>query len=152
MSDPALLPPMGTLGGGVHRFPVRVYFEDIDAARIVYHAKYLHWFERARTELLRLLDIHQGEANDAGEGVYAVADLAIRYLTPAKLDDALVIETRALELGAASVRVKQQCWRGATLLAEQTVRVGFIGPDGRPRRQPADWRARFTQLTEPETA
>ncbi|OYW43928.1 MAG: tol-pal system-associated acyl-CoA thioesterase [Sphingomonadales bacterium 32-68-7] len=152
MDATLLPPPSGTLERGLHRFPVRVYYEDTDAGGIVYHASYLRFFERARTELLRLLGIHQGAASDAGEGVYAVADLAIRYAVPARLDDTLTIETRALEIRAASVRAHQRALRGDTLVAEQTVRVGFIGPDGRPRRQPAAWRAALEQFNPEEPA
>lgn len=145
------LPPSGALDGGVHRFPVRVYFEDTDLSGLAYHANYLKWFERARTDLLRLLGIDQRGAFEAGEGVYAVADLAIRYLASAKLDDVLMVETTALELRAASVRLLQRAFRDGEPIAEMTVRVGFIAPDGRPRRQPQAWRETFTRLTPQES-
>jgi len=140
------LPPSGALEGAVHRFPVRVYFEDTDLSGMAYHANYLRWFERARSDMLRLLGIDQRSAHESGEGVYAVADLAIRYVAPARLDDVLTIETTALELRAASVRLLQRALRQDQLVAEMTVRVGFIAPDGRPRRQPDAWRATFTRL------
>ncbi len=140
------LPPSGALEGAVHRFPVRVYFEDTDLSGMAYHANYLRWFERARSDMLRLLGIDQRSAHESGEGVYAVADLAIRYVVPARLDDVLTIETTALELRAASVRLLQRALRQDQLVAEMTVRVGFIAPDGRPRRQPDAWRATFTRL------
>jgi acyl-CoA thioester hydrolase len=145
------LPPSGALDGAVHRFPVRVYFEDTDLSGLAYHANYLKWFERARSDLLRLLGIDQRGAHERGEGVYAVADLAIRYLAPARLDDVLTIETTALELRAASVRLLQRALRQDQLVAEMTVRVGFIAPDGRPRRQPDAWRATFTRLIPEES-
>lgn len=140
------LPPSGALDGPVHRFPVRVYFEDTDLSGLAYHANYLKWFERARSDLLRLLGIDQRAALEGGEGVYAVADLAIRYLAPAKLDDVLMVETTALELRAASVRLLQRALRDDAPIAEMTVRVGFISPDGRPKRQPDPWRQTFTRL------
>ena len=143
-------PPSGVLDGAVHRFAVRVYFEDTDLSGVAYHANYLRWFERARTDLLRLLGIDQRGAFEAGEGVYAVAGLTIRYFAPARLDDVLQIETRALELRAASVRLLQRALRDEELIAEMTVHVGFIAPNGRPRRQPDAWREIFTRLT-PET-
>jgi acyl-CoA thioester hydrolase len=133
-------PASGRFDGALHRFPVRVYYEDTDAGGVVYHSNYLRWFERARTEVLRLLGIVQSGTD---EGIYAVADLSIRYAAPARLDDAVTIETRALEIGAASVRMSQQALRGKQLLAEATIRIGFLGADGRPRRQPAEWRAKF---------
>ncbi len=143
-------PSTGTFDGTVHRFAVRAYFEDTDLSGVVYHANYLRWFERARSELLRLLGIEQRPVHEAGEGAYAVAELSIRYLVPARLDDAVTIETRAEEIGAASCRMHQQAWRGDTLLAEARLRIGFVGPDGRPRRQPAAWRMAFAALVQPE--
>ena len=140
MAAPLPPPPCGEFRDGVHLFPVRVYYDDTDAGGVVYHSNYLRWFEHARTEVLRLLGIVQSETD---EGIYAVADLSIRYLAPARLDDAVTIETRALELRAASVRMGQRALKEDALLAEATVRIGFVGPDGRPRRQPAQWRAKF---------
>jgi acyl-CoA thioester hydrolase len=130
-------------GGGVHRFPLRVYFEDTDFSGVAYHANYLRWMERARSDLLRVLGIDQRGAFEAGDGVYAVAELRIRYRMPARLEDDLIVETRCIALGGASVTMDQRVLRGADLLAEATVRAGFLTPGGRPRRQPADWLARF---------
>lgn len=145
-------PPSGRIEGPLHLFPVRVYFEDTDLSGVVYHANYLKWFERARSDLLRVLGVDQRAAQEAGEGVYAVADLAIRYFAPARLDDAITVRSRALELGAASVRLLQQAWREDLLLAEMNVRVGFITPEGRPRRQPQAWREAFAPLLADEGA
>ena len=145
-------PPSGRIEGPLHLFPVRVYFEDTDLSGVVYHANYLKWFERARSDLLRVLGVDQRAAQEAGEGVYAVADLAIRYFAPARLDDAITVRSRALELGAASVRLLQQAWREDLLLAEMNVRVGFITPEGRPRRQPQAWREAFSPLLADEGA
>lgn len=140
------IPPGGCLDGPVHRYAVRAYFEDTDLSGVVYHANYLRWFERARSDLLRLLGIDQRTAWEAGEGAYAVSELTIRYVAPARLDDCVVIETIAEDLGAASCRMRQQAFRNDTLLAEMRLRVGFVGPDGRPRRQPAPWRAAFASV------
>jgi acyl-CoA thioester hydrolase len=149
-ATPPPAPPSGTFQGPLHLFPLRVYYEDTDVSGMVYHANYLRWFERARSDLLRLLGIEQGRAYAEGLGNYTVAELTIRYLAPARLDDAVTIATTALELGAASVRLRQRALKGDDLLADATVRVGFISPDGRPRRQPADWRAAFETLRSPK--
>lgn len=141
-------PPSGTLDGTTHRFPLRVYFEDTDLTGMVYHANYLKWFERARTELLRLIGVEQRDTHEGGGGAYAVAELSIRYLAPARLDDEIVIESRAVEIRAASCRLVQRALRGETLVAEAQLRVGFVGADGRPRRQPEEWRAAFTRMME----
>lgn len=140
--------PGGLIDGPRHLFAVRAYYEDTDLSGIVYHANYLRWFERARSDLLRMLGIDQRSAVEGGEGAYAVADLAIRYARPARLDDTVIIETTCPEMGAASVRIVQRALRDGDLVAEQTVRVGFIDPAGRPRRQPAAWRAAFARFSE----
>jgi len=152
--SPLPQPPGGLFDGSLHLFGLRVYYEDTDLSGIVYHANYLRWFERARSDMLRLLGVDQRAAAEAGEGTYAVADLAIRYVAPARLDDAIVITTSATERRAASVRLQQRALRqvegGAVpeLLAEAAIRVGFVGPDGRPRRQPAAWRDAFDAVLE----
>ena len=150
MADP-ISPPEGRIEGKRHLYAVRVYYEDTDLTGIVYHANYLRWFERARSDLLRLLDIDQRAAVETGEGNYAVAGIELRYLAPAKLDDAVWIQTEALDIGAASVRLRQRALRDDTLLADATVRVGFVGPEGRPRRQPLAWREAFARYSPAES-
>ncbi|MEJ5978571.1 YbgC/FadM family acyl-CoA thioesterase [Novosphingobium sp. PS1R-30] len=146
-------PTSGRFDGPVHRFAVRAYFEDTDLSGVVYHANYLRWFERARSDMLRLLGIDQRAAHEAGEGAYAVADLSIRYLSPARLDDAVLIETRAEELRKASCRMHQLAWRGDLLLSEARLRVAFVSPSGRPRAQPSAWLDAFASiLSAPEPA
>lgn len=137
------VPAGGSILRGAHYYAVRVFFEDTDLSGVVYHANYLRWFERARSDLLRMLDIDQRHAHEGGEGAYAVSDLAIRYAAPARLDDDVLIETRAMQIGRASCRLKQRAFREDQLLAEMDVRVGFVAPNGRPRRQPEKWRAAF---------
>jgi acyl-CoA thioester hydrolase len=136
-------PPGGVLAGARHLYAVRVYYEDTDLSGITYHANYLRWFERARSDLLRMLGIDQRAAIETGEGAYALSEVNLKYLSPARLDDDVVIETRCTELGAASCRMHQIARRGDAILCEAHLRVGFITLDGRPRRQPAAWRAAF---------
>ena len=140
-------PPGGVFDGPKHLYAVRVYYEDTDLSGITYHANYLRWFERARSDLLRMLEIDQRsaiEAEDkADQGAYAVSEINLKYLRPAKLDDDVVIETMCTELGAASCRMHQIARRGDEALCEATLRVGFISLEGRPKRQPAPWRAAF---------
>ena len=139
-------PPDGVIDGARHLYAVRVYYDDTDLSGIVYHANYLRWFERARSDLLRCLGIDQRAAAEAGEGAYAVSELSLRYLRPARLDDDILIETRCTEMGAASCRMAQRALRGGQVLAEVVLRVGFVSPDGRPRRQPAAWRQSFASF------
>ena len=136
-------PPGGVIDGARHLYAVRVYYEDTDLSGITYHANYLRWFERARSDLLRMLDIDQRAAIESGEGAYALSEVALKYLRPARLDDDVVITTVCTELGAASCRMHQVARRGDEDLCEATLRVGFISLDGRPKRQPREWRTAF---------
>ena len=139
-------PPSGLRASGTHFYACRVYFEDTDLSGVVYHANYLRFMERARSDLLRVLGIDQRGAYEGGEGVYAVADLSIRYAAPARLDDDLIIETRCTALGGASVTMRQRIFRDEVLLTDATVRAGFLTREGRPRRQPAAWVELFRGL------
>lgn len=145
-----LSPHDGRFDGPLHHFAVRAYYEDTDLSGVVYHANYLRWFERARSDMLRLLAIDQRAAIEAGQGAYAVADLQIRYLRPAKLDDDVLILSTCTHLRAASVRMHQRAFRGDELLTEVHLRVGFVSPDGSPCRQPQSWRDAFSQVLAPE--
>lgn len=140
-------PPDGVIDGPRHLYAVRVYYEDTDLSGITYHANYLRWFERARSDLLRRLAIDQRAAIEANEGAWAVAEVNLRYLKPARLDDDILIATTCTDLGAASCRMHQIAKRvgtgGDQPLCEAQLRVGFIALDGRPRRMPADWQAAF---------
>jgi acyl-CoA thioester hydrolase len=142
----AATPYEGALIGGTHHFALRVYFEDTDVAGIVYYANYLRFMERARSDLLRLLGIDQRAALESGEGVYAVAEVSIRYRASAKLGDDLLILTDVEAIRAASVLIHQRVMRGGEILADAMVTAAFITPEGRPRRQPRDWVQRFERL------
>lgn len=145
----ALEPPSGRFDGPCHQFGLRVYFEDTDLSGVVYHANYLRWFERARSDMLRLLGIDQRAAHEAGDGAFAVTDLALRYLRPARLDDAVVIESTVAAVSRATCSLVQKALRGAELLCEARVRVAFVSPGGRARRLPAPLDAAFTSLLAP---
>ncbi|WP_067733794.1 YbgC/FadM family acyl-CoA thioesterase [Novosphingobium naphthalenivorans] len=139
-------PSCGVIEDSTHRFALRVFYEDTDAGGVVYHANYLRWFERARSDLVELLGIDQRAALESGEGLYTVAEVTIRYLSPARLGDTVRVETTADQVGRVRCTLRQTALRGDVRLAEATVKVGFIGPDGRPRRQPAAWQAAFALL------
>ena len=140
------LPPAGAFAGTLHLFPVRVYFEDTDLSGIVYHANYLRYMERARSDMLRLAGVDQRAAHDAGEGAWAVTDLHIRYRLPARLDDVLMVESRTVAVRGASVAIAQRILRNDTILTEAAVTAAFLSPEGRPKRQPAAWAEQFRAL------
>ena len=139
-------PADGILRGKAHLFPLRVYFEDTDVAGIVYYANYLRFLERARSDMLRAIGVDQRAALEAGEGVYAVAEVSVRYKAPAKLADDLVVVTEVKEVRAASVLIQQRVMREGQLLADATVTAAFLSPEGRPKRQPRAWVETFERL------
>jgi acyl-CoA thioester hydrolase len=139
-------PYRGGFAGAEHRFALSVYFEDTDTAQIVYYANYLKYMERARSDMLRAVGIDQAAAIAGGVGVYAVADVAIRYLRPARLGDDLVVVSTIDRVGAATVAIHQQVMRQAETLTDARVTAAFLSPDGRPRRQPSEWVAAFRDV------
>lgn len=145
-TDSASVPYAGAFAGPEHRFALRVYFEDTDLSGIVYYANYLRFMERARSDMLRCAGIDQRGTMAAGGGYYAVHDLAITYRRPAHLDDALLVRSRIVAVRAAACEIAQNIWRGDELLTEGRVTAAFLGMDGRPKRQPGEWRAAFERL------
>ena len=104
--------------------------------------------ERARSDMLRVAGIDQRAAIDTGEGAYAVAEAHIKYRRSAKLGDDLVVVSRVAAVRAASVDIHQRVTRGTELVTEAQVTAAFLTPDGRPRRQPVEWVARFATLSQ----
>jgi acyl-CoA thioester hydrolase len=121
----------GEIRDGRHHMQVRVYFEDTDCGQIVYHANFLRFMERGRTNYLRLLGTNQrallDEARkDAPGFAFVVRSMTIDFLKPAVLDDVLEIVTVPQEVRGASIALLQECRRGDDLLVTARVRVAFI--------------------------
>jgi len=117
--------------------PVRVYWEDTDAGGIVFYANYLKYFERARTEWLRALGVHQQALRDTLGLIFVVSDTQVRFLKPARLDDLLDVSATLRDAGRASLHLAQQARRGTELLAEGEIRIGCVDANTlRPRRIP----------------
>jgi acyl-CoA thioester hydrolase len=126
----------GRLDVGTHFLPVRVYYEDTDFSGVVYHASYLRFLERGRTELLRAVGVDQSVLHGAEEALsFAVRRMTIDYLKPARMDDVLAIETRTDEIRGASLTMAQRVLRGDEVLVTADVRVAAISR-GRPARIP----------------
>jgi acyl-CoA thioester hydrolase len=124
-----------------HVYPVRVYYEDTDAAGIVYYVNYLKFAERARTEMLRLMGREQQQMME-NEGVaFAVKSVRVEYFRPARLDDALQVRTGLVEVAGASLKVRQRIFRGEELLVDMQIRLAVMDRNGRPARLPPDIRA-----------
>ena len=147
-----LTPVEGLFVGPEYHFALRAYFDDTDAGGVVYHANYLRWFERSRSAMLRALGIDQPGALAQGRGAYAVTEIGIRYVRPARLGDAVTVTTRMTELRAASWRVEQKALCGDIVLADAHIRIGFVTPDGRPARHLAGWYEKLHTVLAPEGA
>jgi acyl-CoA thioester hydrolase len=128
----------------VHRWPIRVYYEDTDAAGIVYYANYLKFAERARTEMMRSAGSSHSEMIDTYDTAFAVSRCEVDYLKPARLDDLLSVETRVLNVGAAVVNLDQRVQREGDLLARLKIRIACLNRKGRPQRLPDPVRAALT--------
>ncbi|GAK32698.1 4-hydroxybenzoyl-CoA thioesterase [Iodidimonas nitroreducens] len=145
-------PESGYLDAGAHYLPLRVYYEDTDAGGIVYHANYLRYFERARGEMLRLLGIdhiaawlgsRDGPGSEPADGPrmgFAVRHVSVDYLRPARLDDALMVRSTVLHVGAAYVDAGQSIWRADDHLVSARLRVALVNDQGLPCRLPKAWR------------
>ncbi|MGL5115685.1 MAG: tol-pal system-associated acyl-CoA thioesterase [Beijerinckiaceae bacterium] len=119
-----------------HEIEVRVYYEDTDFSGVVYHASYLRFMERGRTELIRALGVDQKELFDAGLPLaFAVRSMTIDFLRPAVMDDLLRVETTPLDMRGASMAISQRVIRGDELLVSAAVKVVCVG-GGKARRIP----------------
>jgi acyl-CoA thioester hydrolase len=130
----------GAISDGLHRMQVRVYYEDTDFSGIVYHANYLRFMERGRTNYLRLLGADQRalfvEAESEAPGfAFVVRSMTLEYLKPSRMDDLLDIVTRPIDVKGASILMGQEVWRGDELLLEAKVKVAFVA-GGRARPIP----------------
>jgi acyl-CoA thioester hydrolase len=127
-----------------YHFPVRVYYEDTDFSGVVYHASYLRFLERGRTEFLRAHDIHHSalHAADGSPIAFAVRKMAVDFIKPARMDDELIVETRVAKVGGASIEMAQRILRGAEELIVADVRIAVVG-GGKAQRLPAAILARL---------
>jgi acyl-CoA thioester hydrolase len=143
MSDP------GSIEAGVHRIRIRVYYEDTDAAGIVYHAAYLEFAERARTEMLRCLGLDHRTLRARFGLVFTVRRCAIDYRAPARLDDLLEVATRLVRLSGASLELEQRVLCQGRLLAGLDLRLALLDPDLRVARVPPELVVAFDRLRAP---
>ncbi len=147
---PAGRPPTGRIDAGGHRFPVRVYYEDTDAEGVVYHANYLHFAERARTEMLRCLGLDHPALAEAEGAFFAVRRLTMDFMAPARLDDALEVVSGVEAMRGASLDIRQRVHlagrRDGTPprpLVDIGLTLVLVGLTGRPLRIPDRLRTLF---------
>lgn len=140
------LSAIGRFEGLEHHFGLRVYFEDTDLTGVVYHANYLRYMERARSDMLLAAGVDQRTTFESGEGAYALRSVRLDYRVPARLGEELNVVSRLVSLRAAAVVIQQRVMRDETIVAQGEVEAAFVSPTGRPRRQPAAWIAAFEPL------
>lgn len=134
-------------GGGPHAYALRVYYEDTDAGGIVYHAAYLHFAERARTEALRALGVPHATLVAEHRRMFVVRRVNLDYVRPARLDEALTVLTDQHALGAATVRLRQDVTGATGLCVRAEIELACVGTEtGRPARIPPPWRAALNEL------
>lgn len=124
----------------MHRHPVRVYYEDTDAGGIVYHANYLKFAERARSEWVRALGLDQKRLREERGLIIVVRRMEVDFLRPALYDDLLEVTTTLRGLGGARIELDQAVLRGDEKLFAAVVTLVCVGTDGRAARMPEDLR------------
>lgn len=138
----------GAMRGGTHVLPVRVYNEDTDVGGVVYHANYLRYCERARSDCLRLVGIHQSSLADMG---FVVRRMSCDFLRSARLDDLLEVETRFIDMGGARLDLDQRVMLDGNTVFKALVTVALIDGRGRPKRLPEDMVDRLQSLAESQS-
>jgi acyl-CoA thioester hydrolase len=141
-------PYRGGFVGAEHRFALTVYFEDTDTAGIVYYANYLKYMERARSDMILAAGVDQAAELRRSGSAYAVAEVGIRYHSPARLGDDLVVVSTLQAVRGVSVLIQQRVMRGDQLLTDAHVTAAFITAEGRPQRQPREWTERFKAISQ----
>lgn len=132
----------GALTDFGHRLMARVYYADTDFSGVVYHARYLEFLERGRSDFLRLAGVHHTELAEGRHGekiVWVVRRMEIDFRSPARIDDILTVDTRADDISGARIFMAQQLKRDAEVLVDARVEAAIIGENGRPRRFPKEW-------------
>lgn len=146
---PDVQPAVGATGG--FRIEVRAYFQDTDAGGVVYHGRYLDWFERARMEWLRAIGAPASELAAREHVLFIIRSVELDYLRPARLDDALGVQLRVEAVGGAQVMLRQQVTRGDEPLVTGRIHLACVAADTlRPARIPPNLRNRLAAWLPPE--
>ena len=132
----AALKGLGYFEGKVHILPISIYYEDTDLSGMVYHANYLRYMERGRTEFFRLAGISRARLEDEEPTAWTVRRIAIEYFRPARLDDQIAVHSVLTEVSGARLKVLQRVRRGDSLLVEGRVEACITTLTGKPRRLP----------------
>ncbi|HEY5106551.1 MAG TPA: tol-pal system-associated acyl-CoA thioesterase [Caulobacteraceae bacterium] len=137
-------PSAGRFEGREHHLDVRVYYEDTDFTGVVYHANHLRYFERGRSDYLRLAGVDHSALLDRPDPcAFVITRMEIDFRKAARIDDALVVTTAYDRIAGPRLHISQTIRRGGETIAKAAVEAACITPDGRPRRPPADLVARL---------
>jgi len=144
MSEPEAIASglSGELTATGHRLLARVYYADTDFSGLVYHARYLEFLERGRSDYLRLAGVRHTELLEGMRGeriVWVVRRMEIDFVRPARMDDVLTIDTRTEKISGARIFMAQEIRRGDETLIKAKVEAAIIGENGRPKRFPDEW-------------
>ncbi len=137
-------PTTGEFRDGAHWLPIRVYYEDTDFTGVVYHANFLRYMERGRSDFIRMGGVDHGFMGSQGGAAFAVAKIDIDYKKPARIDDALVVRSQFFPVKGVRLKALQQVLRGEEVLAEARVTAVCVGPDSRPIKPPREMIARLS--------
>ncbi len=130
-------PSAGWIEGREHVLPVRIYYEDTDFTGVVYHGNYLRYFERGRSDFLRLAGLRHADLLDQDSpSAFTVVRMELDFKAPARIDDALQVRTTYDAVKGPRLFIGQRIVRGQTLIAQATVLAACIGLDGRPKKPP----------------
>ena len=127
---------LGHFEGKAHILPLRVYYEDTDLSGVVYHANYLRFMERGRTEFFRSAGVLVADIADAEPWVWAIRRAEVEFLRPAKLDDSLLVRSELIAISGARLHARQRIYAGEKLLSDGRVEACIITLSGKPRRIP----------------
>jgi acyl-CoA thioester hydrolase len=142
---------LGHFEGKVHILPLRVYYEDTDLSGVVYHANYLRFMERGRTEFFRLAGIQQMADLESREpSAWAIRQASVDFLKPARIDDPLQVHTVLTEMGGARLSAIQRIFASGTLLVEGRIQACIVTLSGRPRRIPDGVRGVLAPFVNPD--
>lgn len=144
-------PNAGVFIGSEHQLPIRVYYEDTDFSGIVYHANYLRFFERGRSDSFRIIGVSHTELA-ASDTAFAITRMEIDFKRAARIDDALVVHTAWTQIRGVRLLARQAIQCGEAVLCQARVEAVCITLDGRPRRPAADLVARLTPWLAAEQA
>lgn len=131
----------GRLDGRIHRLPIRIYYADTDFSGVVYHGTYVQFFERGRSDFLRLIGVHHRAMSEGAHGspvAFAIRRMTLDFRAPARIDDVLEVATRLTGMSGARMTLLQTILLDEAVLVSAEVEAVLISPEGRPRRIPRE--------------